>query len=104
MGLEPSGPSVPALTTAVTTARAKSNSGPGGEPSRLAGILPPGTISGQVPVRTSPRDPHRRLKKRMEDAAAVAQARAGDHDAFAVVVERHSHALFQLAYRMTGNE
>jgi RNA polymerase sigma-70 factor, ECF subfamily len=40
----------------------------------------------------------------MEDAAAVAEARAGDHDAFRVVVERHSHALFRLAYRMTGNE
>jgi RNA polymerase sigma-70 factor (ECF subfamily) len=38
------------------------------------------------------------------DAAAVAKAREGDHDAFGVLVERHSHALFQLAYRMTGNE
>ncbi len=42
---------------------------------------------------------------RMEgDAAAVAQARAGDRDAFRVLVERHSHALFRLAFRMTGNE
>ena len=40
----------------------------------------------------------------MEDAAAVASARAGDKEAFRLLVERHSHALFRLAYRMTGNE
>jgi RNA polymerase sigma-70 factor (ECF subfamily) len=34
----------------------------------------------------------------------VAQARAGDRDAFRGLVERHSHALFRLAFRMTGNE
>src|ERR1044071_3006983 len=38
------------------------------------------------------------------DAMAVAQARAGDAGAFRVLVERHSHSLFRLAYRMTGNE
>jgi RNA polymerase sigma-70 factor (ECF subfamily) len=37
----------------------------------------------------------------MEDAAGV---RAGDQEAFRLLVERHSHALFRLAYRMTGNE
>lgn len=43
---------------------------------------------------------------RMEesDAAVVAQVLAGDRDAFRVVVERHSHSLFRLAFRMTGNE
>ena len=43
---------------------------------------------------------------RMEenDAGIVAQVLAGDRDAFRVVVERHSHSLFRLAYRMTGNE
>jgi RNA polymerase sigma-70 factor, ECF subfamily len=43
---------------------------------------------------------------RMEtnDAAAVAQALAGDRDAFRQLVERHSHAIFRLAFRMTGNE
>jgi RNA polymerase sigma-70 factor (ECF subfamily) len=38
------------------------------------------------------------------DAATVAQALAGDRDAFRVLVERHSRTLFRLAYRMTGNE
>ena len=38
------------------------------------------------------------------DEAAVARARAGDKDAFRVLVERHSRYLFRLAYRMTGNE
>jgi RNA polymerase sigma-70 factor (ECF subfamily) len=38
------------------------------------------------------------------DANAVAQARGGDHDAFRVLVERHSRAVFRLAFRITGNE
>ncbi len=38
------------------------------------------------------------------DAALVAAARAGDRDAFRALVERHSHSLFRLAYRMTGHE
>ena len=38
------------------------------------------------------------------DETAVARARAGDTDAFRVLVERHSRALFCLAFRMTGNE
>jgi RNA polymerase sigma-70 factor (ECF subfamily) len=38
------------------------------------------------------------------DQAVVEQARAGDADAFRVLVERHSRALFRLAFRMTGNE
>ena len=40
----------------------------------------------------------------MDDATAVARARAGDGDAFRLLVERHSRALFKLGYRMTGNE
>jgi len=38
------------------------------------------------------------------DAAAVAEVRAGDPDAFRVLVERHSRSVFRLAFRMTGNE
>jgi RNA polymerase sigma-70 factor (ECF subfamily) len=38
------------------------------------------------------------------DAGDVERARAGDADAFRVLVERHSHSLFRLAFRLTGNE
>jgi RNA polymerase sigma-70 factor (ECF subfamily) len=40
----------------------------------------------------------------MTDAAAVSRARGGDADAFRMLVDRHSHAVFRVAYRMTGNE
>jgi RNA polymerase sigma-70 factor (ECF subfamily) len=40
----------------------------------------------------------------LTDAAIVAKARGGDADAYRVLVERHSRALFRLAFRMTGNE
>ena len=38
------------------------------------------------------------------DAEAVAEARAGNTDAFRVLVDGHSRAIFRLALRMTGNE
>jgi len=38
------------------------------------------------------------------DAALVMRTREGDQDSFRVLVERHSVGLFQLIYRMTGNE
>lgn len=38
------------------------------------------------------------------DAAVVARARSGDHEAFRSLVERHSRNVFRLAFRMTGNE
>jgi len=34
----------------------------------------------------------------------LAQARAGNRDAFRTLVERHSRAVFRVAYRVTGNE
>ena len=40
----------------------------------------------------------------IEGAAILARARQGDSDAFRVLVEEHSRAVFRLAYRMTGNE
>src|SRR5437773_6071484 len=39
-----------------------------------------------------------------EAAAVLARARQGDSDAFRQLVERHSRAIFRLAFRMTGNE
>ena len=39
-----------------------------------------------------------------ELATDIARARRGDRDAFQVLVERHSRAVFRLAWRMTGNE
>jgi RNA polymerase sigma-70 factor (ECF subfamily) len=38
------------------------------------------------------------------DGAMIAQALEGDRDAFRVLVERHSRAVFRLAFRITGNE
>src|SRR5258708_8745565 len=38
------------------------------------------------------------------DEGAAARAKAGDADAFRVLVERHSRPMFRLAFRMTGNE
>lgn len=38
------------------------------------------------------------------DLTAADEARKGDQHAFRLLVERHSSAVFRLAYRMTGNE
>ena len=38
------------------------------------------------------------------DAGLITRAREGDPEAFRALVERHSVRLFQLVYRMTGNE
>lgn len=39
----------------------------------------------------------------LTDAAAVARARDGDSEAFRLLVERHSRAVFRVAHRMTGS-
>lgn len=38
------------------------------------------------------------------EAAVLAQARGGDHEAFRALVERYSRQVFRLAHRITGNE
>jgi RNA polymerase sigma-70 factor (ECF subfamily) len=38
------------------------------------------------------------------DALAVDRTLAGERDAYRILVERHSHNVFRLAYRMTGNQ
>jgi RNA polymerase sigma-70 factor (ECF subfamily) len=38
------------------------------------------------------------------DLAMVTRVRGGDPDAFRVLVERHSRAVFRVAYRLTGHE
>jgi RNA polymerase sigma-70 factor (ECF subfamily) len=38
------------------------------------------------------------------DLAIVARVRAGDREAFRILVERHSRSVFRLAYRLTGRE
>jgi RNA polymerase sigma-70 factor (ECF subfamily) len=38
------------------------------------------------------------------DLAMVARVRGGDQEAFRVLVDRHSRAVFRLAYRLTGHE
>ena len=38
------------------------------------------------------------------DDSLVERARAGDREAFRLLVERHSRSVFRLAFRLTGNE
>jgi len=38
------------------------------------------------------------------DLAVVSRVRAGERDAFRILVERHSRSVFRLAFRLTGHE
>jgi RNA polymerase sigma-70 factor (ECF subfamily) len=38
------------------------------------------------------------------DVAVVARVKGGDHEAFRVLVERHSRSAFRVAFRLTGHE
>ena len=38
------------------------------------------------------------------DEVVIARVRAGERDAFRLLVDRHSRSIFRLAYRMVGNE
>src|SRR5690349_1152826 len=38
------------------------------------------------------------------DSVAIARVKAGDGNAYRLLVDRHSRGVFRLAYRMTGNE
>src|SRR3984957_14030354 len=40
----------------------------------------------------------------MNDHAAIQAVLAGDKEAYGALVVRHSHSLFRVAYRITGNE
>ena len=44
------------------------------------------------------------LQKDSADTEAIAQAQAGNADGFRVLVERHGRAIYNLAFRMTGNQ
>ncbi len=44
------------------------------------------------------------MQMETRDGDLVARAQAGDHQAYAALVEQHSRRVFHLAYRITGNE
>jgi len=54
------------------------------------GLLTPGSVQ-RLMVQMLP-----------NDAAAIARAMAGEEDGFREIVDRHSRAVYQLAYRITG--
>jgi RNA polymerase sigma-70 factor (ECF subfamily) len=77
-----------------------------GRKKKLAGNAPTSLLVGESAFSEANRHTKRSSNQMMEesDAVAVCRAQAGDQEAFRVLVERHSVRLFQVAYRMTGNE
>jgi len=51
-----------------------------------------------------PQSPPSNLLNVDAEAFVLAQARSGNREAFRTLVERHSRAVFRVAYRITGNE
>jgi RNA polymerase sigma-70 factor (ECF subfamily) len=70
------------------------------EPDSTPGLTPDSESDDGLTGAGNPR-----LTNRMPqtDAATVALARGGDTDAFRMLVERHSRAVYRVAHRMTGN-
>ena len=64
-------------------------------------MRPPPT-AGQVP--NVPAVPPSNLLTVDGDRFVLAQAKAGNREAFRALVERHSRAVFRVAYRITGSE
>jgi len=65
---------------------------------KLQVALPPRILTNRGrPMRSNGR-------MEMSDQGAVAAVRAGDRDAFRLLVEKHSRTIFKLGFRMTGNE
>jgi RNA polymerase sigma-70 factor (ECF subfamily) len=58
----------------------------------------PHTLGGEAP----PTNPAL-LRRAAQPGDAVARAQAGDADAFRELVDRHSRAVFRVAYRVTGS-
>lgn len=58
-----------------------------------------GLVANRLPVFES-----KYCRMEWADQGEIERARRGDGEAFRVLVERHSRALFRLGFRMTGNE
>lgn len=67
----------------------------------VCGRHPEWTVT-RVQTTSEPDDNHEALN-RLDDGRLVEASQAGSHAAFAVLVERHRRAVYQLCYRFAGN-